>query len=200
MVAAHPDFGGTAKQFQERMRAFFFERFDSVLEGVCQEVSRVTEKLQHVMASEKVRSFLENIETSCRDGDAAALLELATYEEGKDSYTTYKFIENFRAPLKDLSEFTGAVRLSKYLETADMQQAEGNKLAAKLTVVQVMARPLNIGETRDALAKRCKMVLQSDTKHMWSVRPAHLKAVVEKHLGSADNRAQKWANRTVYCR
>jgi len=97
------------------------------------------------------------------DKDFPGLLATTQSEEGREAYKLYKYLEIVHSPAEELIKVHGITdKLSTELATANAAHVEGRRLAAKLTVIQALGRPLKLGESRAMLIKRCKNVLEAN--------------------------------------
>ncbi len=62
----------------------------------------------------------------------------------------------------------------------DMDQLKAKQFSALLTVVQALARPLQAGENRASLVRKCHGVLQR--REMWCYVPPSLKQRAEPYI------------------
>jgi hypothetical protein len=69
----------------------------------------------------------------------------------------------------------------KRWEALDLDQEQGKELAACLTAVQALSRPLKLGESRGLLCKKCQSVLSAKGMKL----PAALQSLLDKLAGGA---------------
>ena len=158
---------------------------DELLGSVASDMEKKIGLLHSQLESDTIKDFIEKVDARLEEADLSVLFAAAVSEAGKNAYKHFKYIDTHRKVVEDMAQMSKSIDLQARMKRLDLVQSHAKSVAAKLTVVQAMARPLKLGEKRAAIALRLKTVLDSETKQMWTNLPAHITTFVEQAIGAS---------------
>ena len=141
--------------------------------------------LHSQLESDTIKDFIEKVDARLEEAALSVLFAAAVSEAGKNAYTRFKYIDTRRKVVEDMAQMSKSIDLQARVKRLDLAQSHTKRVAAKLTVVQAMARPLKLGEKRATITLRLKTVLDSETKQIWPNLPAHITTFVEQAIGAS---------------
>ena len=156
-----------------------------LLGSVASDMEKKIGLLRSQLESDTIKDFIEKADARLEDADLNVLFAAAVSETGKNAHTHFKYIDTHRKVVEGMAQMSKSIDLQARIKRLDLAQSHSKRVAAKLTVVQAMARPLKLGEKRAAIALRLKTVLDSETRQMWPNLPACATTFVEQAIGAS---------------